>query len=331
MASMQDIADMVGISKGAVSLVLSGKAGRRVSDETKANVFKAARALNYRVNEVARTLRTGQSRIISVIVTDISNEFFGKMVFHIQEEAKKHGYLVLTANSNESAEEFDGIVNMLLGKQVDGIISVTPPGGAATMNRIVDLGIPLVQVDRLCGGLAADYVGVGNYGSTYDMICGLVKDSFKKIVMVSLDLDVNPVHERCSAYRDAMKANGLEKNIREVFIHYGETEGRDVSAASELVAGADSDADAVFFASRRAFTLTMDNIARMGYGSVKCRCLSCFDDVSSYLASSMEIRCVGQPIKEMACKAFSLLIEQLNGKKDYAQYIFNAQTMTNKI
>ena len=222
MASMQDIADMVGISKGAVSLVLSGKAGHRVSDETKAKVFEAAQSLNYRVNEVARTLRTGQSRIISVIVTDISNEFFGKLVFYIQEEAKKHGYLVLTANSNESAEEFEEIVNMLLGKKVDGIISVTPPGGAETMAHIVDLGIPLVQVDRLCGGLEADYVGVGNYGSTYDMISGMIKDSYCKIAMVSLDLDVNPIHERCSAYRDAMAANGFKDNILEVFIRYGE-------------------------------------------------------------------------------------------------------------
>ena len=78
MISMQDIADRLGVSRSTVSLVLSGKAGSRVSEDVKKKVFETARELNYHINEVARSLRTGSSRLISVIVTDISNEFFGR-------------------------------------------------------------------------------------------------------------------------------------------------------------------------------------------------------------------------------------------------------------
>ena len=79
--SMQDIADKLGLSKGTVSLVLSGKArGSRVSEETCRKVKQMADELNYQPNEIARSLSTGKSMSIGVIITDISNEFFDNLL-----------------------------------------------------------------------------------------------------------------------------------------------------------------------------------------------------------------------------------------------------------
>lgn len=87
--SMQDIADKLGVSKGTVSLVLSGKAkSGRVSEKTCQKVKQLAAEMNYYPNEIARSLTTGRTMSIGVIVTDISNEFFGNLTFHIQERAK---------------------------------------------------------------------------------------------------------------------------------------------------------------------------------------------------------------------------------------------------
>ena len=61
MVSMQDIADKVGVSRSTVSLVLSGKAGSRVSEEVKKKVRESAKELNYHINDVARSLRTAVS------------------------------------------------------------------------------------------------------------------------------------------------------------------------------------------------------------------------------------------------------------------------------
>lgn len=97
---MQDIADRLGVSKGTVSLVLSGKSKNRVGEELRKKVISTAESMDYHVNEVARSLRTGKTNTVGVIVTDISNEFFGKLSYCIQERAKKFGYLVLIANSN---------------------------------------------------------------------------------------------------------------------------------------------------------------------------------------------------------------------------------------
>ena len=128
--SIQDIADKLGVSKGTVSLVLSGKAeGSRISDEMSKKVKETAEEMNYQPNEIARSLSTGKTMTIGVIVTDISNEFFGNLTFHIQEQAKKYGYTVITTNTNESLDEFSNAVTTLLNKQVDGIIFVPVDNG----------------------------------------------------------------------------------------------------------------------------------------------------------------------------------------------------------
>lgn len=326
---MKDIALKVGVSKGAVSLVLSGKAGKRVSESTRNKILEAAEELNYQVNEVARSLRTGQSKIISVIVTDISNEFFGKLVFHIQEEAKKQDYLVLTANSNESAREYAQIVRMLAGKKVDGIISVTPPDGRDTLEGIVADRIPVVQFDRCEPGMDIDYVGVDNYDTAYDAVSGLIRDGFRNIALMSLDLAVNPIRERCSAYRNALSDNGLGDSVKEVLVSYGDKEEIDINEAVDELFGDNSTTDAVFFTSRRVFTHVMDHLAERGGGSARKCCLLCFDDVKSYLSSSFEVRYVEQPVEEMATKAFSLLMDKIKGDTHTDRYIFKAEQIKN--
>ena len=187
MVSMQDIADRLGVSRSTVSLVLSGKAGSRVSEDVKKKVFQAARELNYHVNEVARSLRTGSSRLIGVIVTDISNEFFGRLTFHIQEEAKKAGYLVLTINTNENPADFGEMVRVLIGKQVDGIIAVPPSGGGSDIVHIQEMGVPVVTVDRPCDGVEVDYVGVDNYAGARSAVDALIRNGKARIDMLRSD------------------------------------------------------------------------------------------------------------------------------------------------
>ncbi|MDR3266112.1 MAG: LacI family transcriptional regulator, partial [Tannerella sp.] len=136
--SMQDIANKLGVSKGTVSLVLSGKAkDNRVSEAMSKKVKQTAQEMNYRLNEVARSLRTGQTKSIGVIVTDISNEFFGLLTYHIQEQAKRYGYMVITTNTNENLEEFESMVATMLNKKVDGFIIVPVEKGRHVAENIL--------------------------------------------------------------------------------------------------------------------------------------------------------------------------------------------------
>ncbi|MBQ9310417.1 MAG: LacI family DNA-binding transcriptional regulator [Bacteroidales bacterium] len=325
MVSMQDIADRLNVSRSTVSLVLSGKAGSRVSDATKKEVLKVAKEMNYQINALAKSLRTGESKLIGVIVTDISNEFFGHLTSHIQEYAKRAGYLVLTINSNESAQEFDEMVGILIGRKVEGIIAVPPPGGEASIARIISQGIPLVTVDRMCKGLNADYVGVDNYGSARKAVGQLLDDGYRKIGMIGLDLDIPPLNERQAAYSDAMNAAGYGGYIKICHIRFGE-EGNDVEKAMREM----QDSEAVFFTSRRVFTEAMSHAARTGVGPRPDQCLLCFDDISLYMTMMADVRFIEQPIGEMARKAFELLIAQIRGNTVTGSYLFPTNCVTRR-
>lgn len=321
---MQDIADRLHVSRSTVSLVLSGKAGSKVSAAVQKDVIRTAQALNYHVNGLARSLRTGESQLISVIVTDISNEFFGRLTFRIQEEAKKAGYLVLTINSNESAREFDEMAGMLISKQVDGIIAVPPPGGEATLERIKARGVPLVTIDRLCEGLDANYVGVDNYQSSLDAVRGLIEDGCTSISMVGLDLDIPPLNDRRRAYEDALAAAGLGESTDVRLIPFADLKEEDFARILNGIA----EAQAVFFTSRRAFTQVMAYAAGHLVSPSPDQHLLCFDDISSYSNMPCDIRYIDQPVDGMARKAFELLIGQIKGSPSPGKYLFRAPCIT---
>ena len=319
---MQDIADRLNISKSTVSLVLSGKSAGRVSDAVREQVLKTAREMDYHLNELARSLRVGSSNLISVIVTDISNEFFGLMTFHIQEEAKKAGYLVLTINSNESDEEFEQMARILISKKVDGIIAVPTPGGATALKMIRDQNVPLVTVDRLCEEVDADYVGVDNYEAAKKAMQELLSEGFRKVSMVRLDLDIPPLNERERGYVDAMREAGLEANIDLHRIRFGEgqDEDWDVSKGKLLAA------DAVFYTSHRVFTEAMI-IASRESGIPEGQCVLCFDDVRPYMTGSSDIRYIEQPVADIARRSFELLLDKIHGEDGTGRYIFPTRSV----
>lgn len=96
--SLTDIADKLGVSITLVSMALNGKGKEnRISDEMVEKVVKTAEELNYRPNQLARGLRTGNSKTIGLIVADISNPFFARIGRKIEDEAGKYGYNVIFA------------------------------------------------------------------------------------------------------------------------------------------------------------------------------------------------------------------------------------------
>ena len=94
--SLKDIAKMVGASPSTVSFILNGKASQmRISDELKNKVLAAAKKMGYQPNQVAVSLRTGQTKILGRLVEDISNHFFASLAKTIEEEADDFGYKVV--------------------------------------------------------------------------------------------------------------------------------------------------------------------------------------------------------------------------------------------
>jgi LacI family transcriptional regulator len=327
MASMQDIADKLGVSKGTVSLVLSGKSKNRVSEELRKKVISTAEAMDYHVNEVARSLRTGRTNTIGVIVTDISNEFFGKLSYCIQEQAKKFGYLVLFANSNENDDEMEKLVGNLIQKKVDGIIAVPTENCKKSLQKILDSNIPLVQVDRYVDGIKASFVGVNNYGSSSAGVENLIKSGCRKIGLLGYNLNLSALNERRTGYVDIMKANGLLEEDLIKDINYNRQE-EEINEAMRFFLDERSGLNAIYFTSRRVFLTGMKCISKYKLTIPNSLRFLCFDEIEFLLSEGHEIYYIEQPVSKIGTKALDLIMDGINGSPTVGTFLFDASFNT---
>ncbi len=322
---MQDIADKLGLSKGTVSLVLSGKAkGSRVSEETCRKVKRMADEMNYYPNEVARSLSTGMTMSIGVIVTDISNEFFGNLTFHIQERAKKYGYTVITTNTNESLKEFNDAVTILLNKQIDGIIFVPVVGGEKVAEKIMKRHLPVVQVDRFFPDMKASYIIVDNYKASVKGIELLIQKGYKRIAVICYDIDLNALTDRRQGYIDTMDRYGLLDPALIKNIRYEDQEEQIRQTIIDLKNDPDK-VEAVFFCSRRVFITGIKYMHREGIKIPEEMDVICFDKIDTISIDNIPINYIEQPIRKMGEQAVEILIEQISGNNHVQQFVFDTE------
>lgn len=323
--SIQDIASKLGVSKGTVSLVLSGKAKEgRISEEMCKKVKQMAAEMNYQPNEVARSLSTGKTMSIGVIVTDISNEFFGYLTFYIQEQAKKYGYSVITTNSNEDLKEFNSAVTVLLNRQIDGIILVPVDGGEKAARKILERHVPMVQVDRYYPAIQANYIVVNNYEASAKATELLIKKGFKKIAVICYDLEQNTLIERKRGYTDVMSRYGLLDRTLIKDIDYANQEEEIKHAIIDLKNSKEK-VDAIFFCSRRVFTIGVKYIYQEGVRVPEDMELLCFDKTELFSVVNMPINYIEQPIKEMGEKAVDILMRQINDSSEVQQCVLETE------
>ena len=155
--TVSDVARTAQVSKATAARALGGYGS--VSADARLRVLEAARLLDYRVNELARTMATGRSGTIGVVVGDIENPFFGLAVRGISDCAKAAGFDVILSNSAEDVAAERAAVEVLTAKGVDGLI-VAPAAmhEKAHLQDALARGRPLVLLDREVPGLDVDAV-----------------------------------------------------------------------------------------------------------------------------------------------------------------------------
>src|SRR4028118_793095 len=123
MSSIKDVAREAGVSTATVSHVLNNT--RYVSDEVRARVNRAIEQCRYYPNAHARSLASGKSRIIGLVISDISNPFFPELVKSIETAAFEHGYDVMLSNTNYETDRTSHYVQRFIERKVAGVAVMT--------------------------------------------------------------------------------------------------------------------------------------------------------------------------------------------------------------
>ena len=202
---MQTIADAVGVARSTVSFVLNGKEKEgRISDEIALKVRTTAQSMNYQVNELARSLRTGVTYTVALIIDDISDLFFATLAYHLQKYAESKGYALIVVSTGENQERLTPIFNMLRNRQVDGVIMVPIANIEEGKIEQINPGIPMVFVDRYFKTLKTSQVRINNYDVSKMATQLLIGKGCKRIIFITYRESLMHLQDRRQGYVDAL-------------------------------------------------------------------------------------------------------------------------------
>lgn len=161
-ARLKDIARQLGVTEAAVSKALRDASD--ISPELKKRVLECARKLNYQPNAAARGLAMQRTYTVGLVLPDLMSSFFAEVAMGAARLLQPHGYTLMLANSDESAEMERREVEQLLMRRVDGLLiaSACERGDTSLFETIRRSRTPLVLVDREFPGYAADFSGADN-------------------------------------------------------------------------------------------------------------------------------------------------------------------------
>src|ERR1035438_2104170 len=159
--TLKDIAQALGVSVMTVSKVMRDRVD--VGAETRERVLAKAKELNYRPNLTARSLVTGESRQVGVIVPTLLHPFFAEVLGGLSSTMRQGGYAVMISSSMEDPAIEDAAIEQLLGHRLDGLIIASCSTSPAKFRQLAEQGTPFVLIDRFFPDCRTNFVGGDHY------------------------------------------------------------------------------------------------------------------------------------------------------------------------
>ena len=200
---MKDIARDLGISPMAVSKALRNH--KDIGEETKARVRKRAAELNYRMDWVARSMVTGRTFLVGLVVPDLMQSFFAEIATAVTATLAPAGYHLLISNSGETASDEAANIELLVARKVDGLIIASAQRSAKVFKALKP---PFALIDRQVPGVKANYVGTRNEDIGFLATQHLVQQGCKRIAHLKGPA-LSTALGRLRGYRRALKKSGL--------------------------------------------------------------------------------------------------------------------------
>jgi LacI family transcriptional regulator len=320
--TVQDVAQRAGVSKATAARVLGGYGA--ASAAVKAKVLAASNELGYQPNELARSISTGRSGTIGVIVGDIENPYFGLAVRGISDAASAAGFDVILANSGEEIEKERDAVRVLTGKRVDGLI-VTPARTSETrhLQEVQRSGRPLVLLDRGVPGLDVDMVVCDDKDAASAATRLLIEAGHQRIAYITAitsddpvykghhQIEVSTVMERIDGFLEASRQAGIPRPDR--FIRLGAT-GSEASRKIVTDLLALPERPTAILASDSVVALEVFKTIRgLGLSLPGDVSLIAFHDADWTSVTTPPITVIAQSIYDLGLESARILIERIRG------------------
>ncbi len=300
------VARLAGVSQSAVSRVFTP--GASVSSKTALKVRTAANELGYRPNVLARSLITGKSRIIGLVVSYLNNQFYPEVLEKLSNGLQAQGYHVLVFMAAQTAENIDEVLEEILDYQADGIVLASVAMSSELALRCHAAGVPVVLFNRtqdnhLLSSITSDNVAGGRKVAEH-----LVQAGYQRIAYIAGWTGASTQRDREAGFREGLAAAGVDLFAREE----GDFHFEQAKLAARRMFSVDERPDAVFVCNDHMAFAVMDvlryelslripeNVAVVG-----------FDDVPLAAWGAYNLTTVRQRANRMVEETIATLLTQI--------------------
>lgn len=310
MVKLTDIARKLNISPSTVSRALNQKG--RISPELRRLILETADEFQYQPNEYARFLKTNQTTTIGVILPDISNIFYGKLLKGIDATARNNGFSVIFCDSDEDLANERTYYEMLKSKNVCGI--VVAPAGVSDIYDNASAEDHIVFVDSAPSGSSSHpVITIDNYRAAYELTEHLVSLGRSRIYAIVGPRCETSANDRVRGYLDCLAAHGLPAEGHVFECEHDYASG--VKAMQKILSL--HTPDAIFTENNllaygalsviRAYRLTIPSDLS----------IACFDASDDFGMMSVAFTTIIQPVAEFGKKAVELIVGMNHSQDSY--------------
>lgn len=206
--TLRDIADKLGLSANTVSRALAGKS--QVSERTRTAIHAEAQRLGYVPNSHARSLVSGKTMVIGLVITNPSNPFYAALISAVERHCRSAGYSILLLVTEESKENEEEAVEQLLTYGVDGVVGIPVQTKTGIWERLATASIPVVLVSRDIPELGFDFVGIDAQKGITDAIANFA-GGVDRAWLFEEDLEISTTAARIEGFQQALGTAGIDQ------------------------------------------------------------------------------------------------------------------------
>ncbi|MBO0686067.1 MAG: LacI family DNA-binding transcriptional regulator [Candidatus Dormibacteraeota bacterium] len=313
-ATLEEVALLAGVSRATASRVFTDNP--RVSPDARRSVERAAQKLGYVPNRAARSLVTGRSDSIGVVIPEPTSRLFGEpfwpsLVRGISDELRERD-LQLVLFAPQSPADSARLEHYVTSGHVDGALLVSLHGSDPLPVRLAERGVPVVVGGRPLGGQEVSYVDVDNVAGAVAAVDHLLQTGRHRVATITGPQDMSAGIDRLEGYRSALAAAGVpldEELIEEG--DFGQESGRRAMAA---LLQRRPDLDAVFCADDLMAAGALRELKDSGRRVPEDVALVGYDDSAIATSTEPPLSSVRQPIEELGREMTRLLLAGIAAK-----------------
>lgn len=318
MVTIYDIAKKANCSAMTVSKVINNNG--KISETTRQRIRQIMIDMNYVPNSNARSLVLQQTKLLSLLIADITNPFYTTLTKGAEDAAKQLGYQLLFSNSDESIIKEKEYIETVLSARVAGVM-IAPVGDPSLehLKLLEQYGIPFVLIDREVPGVNADTVMGDSKEGASKLTEHLIELGHRRIAMINGHLEASTARYRQEGYKETLLLNGIQWD--EQLMMEMEFNPKNADEHIEKLLDLQQPPTAIFAANNLIALAAIRSLRRKGYRVPEDMSIVCFDDLEADYVLDPFLTVASQPAYEFGAIGIQTLIDRIQGSQEQTRHV----------